>query len=175
MRFWPTCLRNCYRAIRRSDSAAAAHPARFGLFVAAVLAQQFGHFLVAVILRQARRRLAAVGLGIDCGFVDPQQLRHFFVAITLRQAQRRSPSRSSLRRRAGRLTSTPRSSDEREEPLGVNRAAPDVITVDIHQAAAADVQARAVGHKRLKGEVEQVHVLDLSAGFHLLQTELKPV
>ena len=50
-----------------------------------------------------------------------------------------------------------------EELLRIDRAAPHVIPVDVHQAAAADVQARAVVDKSLKGEVEQVHVFDLGA------------
>src|ERR1035437_2791910 len=57
--------------------------------------------------------------------------------------------------------------DDLEELLRVNRAAPHLITVDVHHAAAADVQARAVVHKRLKGKVEQVHVFDLGAALDL--------
>lgn len=57
--------------------------------------------------------------------------------------------------------------DQLEELLRVNRAAPHVFTVDVHQTAAPDSEARAVVHKSLKGEVEQIHVFNLGARLDL--------
>src|SRR5439155_7299720 len=54
-----------------------------------------------------------------------------------------------------------------EELLGIDLAAPDVIAVDVHDEAPADIQSRAIVNERLKGEVDQVHVFDPGGGFDL--------
>src|SRR5262245_45393512 len=56
---------------------------------------------------------------------------------------------------------------ELEESLWLDRPGSHVIPVDAQYEAAADVQTCASVHKRLKREIEQVHVFDLGAALDL--------
>ena len=57
--------------------------------------------------------------------------------------------------------------NELEELLRINRATSHIIAVDTHHVAAADFEARAGVHKRLKREVDQVYGFNLGGGFDL--------